>query len=184
MEAVTGVVLVGGASRRFGSPKAIARIHGRTLAEIAWEHLAWCDERIAVGKVADGLPLDLPLHEDGTTIRAAMAGVAAGLRLARHELCLFLPVDMPWITDDAVRMLVSACAEVAVPQTGPLPGAYRRRTLPVFERRLACGEWELRAALGEFDTRVVELDLELLANVNRPEDMPAGDSSAEQADTT
>ena len=51
---LTGVLLVGGASTRFGSPKALARIDGRTLAEIGWETLAFCDERIAVGKRRTG----------------------------------------------------------------------------------------------------------------------------------
>ncbi|HSP72671.1 MAG TPA: NTP transferase domain-containing protein, partial [Gaiellaceae bacterium] len=58
---LTGVLLVGGASRRFGSPKALARIGGETLAERTWRVLGEaCDERLAVGKAADGLPLPFP----------------------------------------------------------------------------------------------------------------------------
>jgi len=46
--------LVGGASRRFGSPKALAVFRGETLAEGAWRVLGEaCDELIAVGKPAD-----------------------------------------------------------------------------------------------------------------------------------
>ena len=58
-EGVTGVLLVGGESRRFGSPKALARLGEKTFADIAWERLAWCDERLACGKLADGLPLGI-----------------------------------------------------------------------------------------------------------------------------
>ncbi|MBA3330065.1 MAG: NTP transferase domain-containing protein [Actinobacteria bacterium] len=48
--ALTGLLLVGGASRRFGSPKASAPFGEETLAARAWRLLGEvCDERIAVG---------------------------------------------------------------------------------------------------------------------------------------
>jgi len=169
--ALTGVLLVGGASERFGSPKALARLDGRTLAEIAWEKLAFCDQRIAVGKAVDGLGLPFPVLDDGTETRAPIAGVVAGLRAAANDLCLVLPVDVPRISLDALEALAGAGGDAAVPQTGPLPGAYRRSALPVLERRLAAGELALRGALDELDTRVVMIDPALLANVNTPDDL-------------
>jgi molybdopterin-guanine dinucleotide biosynthesis protein A len=168
------VLLVGGASRRFGSPKALARTGGRTFAEVAWERLAWCDERLAFGKPSDGLPLPFPLRDDGSDVRAPLVGVVAGLRAARFDVIVALPVDLPLITDEALQTLVSACAgDAALPQTGPLPGAYRRSALPVLERRLRRGELTLAAALAELDTGVVELDPSVLVNVNSPGDWPA-----------
>jgi molybdopterin-guanine dinucleotide biosynthesis protein A len=171
---VTGVLLVGGASRRFGSPKALARHEGKTFAELAWERLAWCDERLAFGKVADGLELPFALHDDGTEIRAPLAGLVAGLRAARHQLVVALPVDLPLLTDSVLPTLGSACVgDAAVPQTGPLPGAYRRSALPVLERRLRDGDLALRAAVGELAATVVNVDPAALVNVNRPGDAPA-----------
>ena len=57
------------------------------------------------------------------------------------------------------------------PQTGPLPGAYRKSALPALQRRLAAERLSLRDALAELDTRTVELDEALLANVNTPDDL-------------
>jgi FdhD protein len=172
--AVTGVLLVGGASRRFGAPKALARLDGETLAERAWRVLGEaCDERIAVGKTADGLPLPFPVADDGVAVRAPLAGVVAGLRAAGTDVCVFLPVDCTSITADALRVLADGCVDAAVPQTGPLPGAYAKRALPVLERRLADGELALRDAVEELDALVIHLDPALLTNVNRPEDVPA-----------
>jgi molybdopterin-guanine dinucleotide biosynthesis protein A len=162
---ITGILLVGGASRRFGSPKALASLGITTLAERGWRSLRWCDERIAVGK-ADTPPLPFEVRDDGIDVRAPIAGVVAGLRYARNEVCVFLPVDAPLVGEDELRALVAGCRDAAVPQTGPLPGAYRRCALSVLERRLAGGELALRDALAELDTAVVELPLERLANVN------------------
>ena len=165
----TGILLVGGASSRFGAPKALARIGDETLAERAWRLLGeCCAGRLAVGKRADALPLPFELVDDGTDVRAPLAGLVAGLRAAPTELCLVVPVDCPALTADALRALAAVCRDAAVPQTGPLPGAYRRRSLPVLERRLADGELRLRDALAELDAAEVELPAELLANVNRP----------------
>jgi molybdopterin-guanine dinucleotide biosynthesis protein A len=172
---LTGVLLVGGASRRFGSPKALARLEGETLAERAWGVLgAACAERLAVGKIADRLPLPFPAQDDGSAVRAPLAGVVAGLRLARTELCVFLPVDCPLVTPEVLLRLADACSgDAAVPETGPLPGAYRRSALAVLERRLGAGELALRDAVAELDAAVVPVEPALLVNVNTPADLRA-----------
>lgn len=165
---VTGVLLVGGASRRFGSPKALAHLDGETLAERAWRLLGEaCDERIAVGKRADGLDLPFDLVDDGTDVRAPIAGVVAGLRAAAHDVCLLLPVDVPLVSAAALRVL--AAGAPAHPRTGPLPGAYPRSALPELERKLEAGDYSLR----DVAASVVELDERELANVNTPADLDA-----------
>lgn len=171
---LTGILLVGGASSRFGTPKALARLGDETLAERAWRLLAEaCDETIAVGKRADGLPLPFPVLDDGSAVRAPIAGVVAGLRAARSDLAVVVPVDLPLLLATSIAALADACADAAVPQTGPLPGAYRKSALGALERRLAAGELALRDALTELKTRVVGLDPWELANVNTPADLEA-----------
>jgi molybdenum cofactor guanylyltransferase len=168
----TGILLVGGASTRFGAPKALARLDGETLAERAWRLLgSCCAERLAVGKRADGLPLPFDLVDDATEVRAPLAGLVAGLRAAPTELCVVVPVDCPALTAEALGALAAACRDAAVPQTGPLPGAYRRSALPVLARRLEAGELKLRDALADLDVAEVDLPAGLLVNVNRPEEL-------------
>lgn len=162
---LTGVLLLGGASSRFGSPKALARFRGETLAERAWRVLAGaCDEVIAVGKAADALPLPFPVLDDGASGRAPVHGVVAGLRAATHEVCVVLPVDCPLITPHALRALGEASA---VSQTGPLPGAYARAMLPLLEERIARGELSLRGV----NEVVLDVDEELLVDVDTPADL-------------
>jgi molybdopterin-guanine dinucleotide biosynthesis protein A/predicted GNAT family N-acyltransferase len=169
---LTGILLVGGASRRFGSPKALAELDGQPLALRAWRTLGEvCDERLALGKLADGLPLPFPIVDDESDVRAPIAGLVAGLRAARNDLCVVLPVDVPLVRPRDLLELAERCADAAVSQTGPLPGAYRRSALPVLERRLAAGELALHEALAQLDVRVVELDAASLANVNDASDL-------------
>ena len=166
------MLLVGGASTRFGSPKALARIGGETLAERAWRLLGdACDERIAVGKLADGLELPFELLDDATDVRAPIAGVVAGLRAARNDIAVIIPVDVPRLTAGALHELADACRDAAIVPSGPLPGAYRRTALPALERALAEGRLALRDAIAELDVATVELDESLLINVNRPDDV-------------
>jgi molybdenum cofactor guanylyltransferase len=169
---LTGVLLVGGASARFGSPKALVQLNGETLAERAWRVLGEaCGERIAVGKHADGLELPFELVDDGSDVRAPLAGLVAGLRAAANDVVVVIPVDLPLLRASSLAQLVSHCRDAAVPRSGPLPGAYRRDALPVLEQALAAGRLRLRDALAQLDVALVELDPLQLTNVNTPADL-------------
>jgi molybdopterin-guanine dinucleotide biosynthesis protein A len=154
---LTGLLLAGGSSTRFGSPKEVAEYEGETLADRAWRLLGEaCDERLVVGRGG--------LADPGT---GPVAAIAVGLRAAAHELAVVVPVDMPLLTPEALRQLADACREAAVAQAGPLPCAVTRRALPAFET----GERRLRTVLDGLDTARVELEERWLANVNTPSDL-------------
>ena len=162
---LTGVLLVGGSSSRFGSAKALAELRGETLADRAWRTLgAACDERIAVGK--DGLELPFEHLVEPAEPQAPIVGVLAGVRAAAHETVVVLPVDCPLVTPELLRELGR---ERAVTQLGPLPGAYTKDDVPELERRLASGDYSLRGV----NPRVLQADPRLLANVNTPADLSA-----------
>ena len=154
---LSGILLVGGASSRFGSPKELAEFEGETLAERAWRLLEdTCDERLAVGRGG--------LADPGT---GPVAAIAAGLRAATNQIAVVIPIDMPLLTPTALRLLAAACRDAATAQHGPLPCAVARRTLPAFET----GELRLRAVLDGLDTARIELEEKLLANINEPSDL-------------
>jgi molybdopterin-guanine dinucleotide biosynthesis protein A len=169
---LTGVLLVGGASSRFGSPKALARLNGEGLAEHAWRLLGEaCTQRLAVGKAADALDLPFDILDDGTATRAALAGIVAGLRAATTDISVIVPVDMPRLTPELLLELAAAGTSAAAPLTSPLPAAYRKTALPVLERRLADGDLALHEALAELDATRLPLDETQLENVNTPDDL-------------
>jgi len=178
---LTGVLLVGGASRRFGSPKALATIGRETLAERGWRVLGEvCEERLAVGKAAE-LRLPFPIVDDGSVVRAPIAGVVAGLRAASYDVAVFLPVDCPLVDARTLRALAGACRDAAVATHGPLPGAWSKAALPVLERRLASGRLSLLDAYAELDVaRAHLIDEELLQDADTPAELAALDAALER----
>ena len=149
-EGVAGALLVGGASTRFGSPKALARYQGEMLAARAHRVLTDAFERvIVVGKAADGLELPLPgarrreRRPGGDRRRRGRA--PPGRR--RHASSCSRPTCLSWAS--------SSCSpwrrppkgrRRRSPRAGPLPGAYGRSALPVLEQRIAAGDFALYRA--------------------------------------
>jgi molybdenum cofactor guanylyltransferase len=171
---VTGVLLVGGASRRFGSPKALARFQGELLGERAHRLLEDAFDRVLiVGKAGDALDLPFDVLDDGSEVRAPIVGLIAALRHAETDVSVVLPTDMPLVSPELLQRLAEGVegVDAAVPQSGPLPGAYRKSALPVLQRRAAAGNFALYRALEELTVRVVELDEDELKNVNTPADL-------------
>jgi molybdopterin-guanine dinucleotide biosynthesis protein A len=171
---VTGVLLVGGASRRFGSPKALARFRGEVLGERAYHLLDGAfGSVLVVGKAGDALDLPFAILDDGSEVRAPIVGLVAALRAVKTDVSVVLPTDTPLVSAELLGRLADEIEghDAAVPQTGPLPGAYRKSTLPVLERRVREGDLALYRALEELSVRVVEATEEELRNVNTPADL-------------
>ncbi len=170
---LSGLLLVGGASERFGSPKALARFRGETLADRGRRILEEaCDEVLVVGKAGDGLPF--PVLDDGVDSRAPIFGLIAGLRAARHDLVVAVPVDVPLVTPRVLRALGEAGA---VPSERiPLPGGYPRALLPSLERRAAAGRLSLRGV----NPAVLDVPAAVLADADTPEALAALEAHAER----
>jgi molybdopterin-guanine dinucleotide biosynthesis protein A len=165
---LTGILLVGGASSRFGSPKALAQLQGETLAERAWKTLGEaCGSRLAVGKAADRLELPFPVLDDCRDSHAPIFGLIAGLRAADTELVVVLPVDCPLVTTKMLLDLADACRDGAHFERGPLPGAFRKTALVALEQ----GELAIHKAIRSLDVAIIDCDPALLANVNTPQEL-------------
>ena len=165
---LTGILLVGGASSRFGSSKALAPFRGETLAARGHRLLTEaCDEVLVVGKAGELEGLPFAVVDDGTDDRAPVFGLIAGLRLASHEHVVALPVDVPLVTSAVLRALGEAGA---VPSERiPLPGGYPRSLLPELERRVVSGHRSLRGV----NTTVLDVPESMLADADTPEELAA-----------
>src|SRR4029079_1993733 len=84
---------------------------------------------LAVGRPSQAFGLPFPVVDDGSEIHAPIVGLIAGLEAAPTDLTVVLPVDCPLVTPALLLELADACGDVARPERGPLPGAYRRSAL-------------------------------------------------------
>lgn len=137
-----GVVLAGGASRRFGGrPKGLIPLNGRPMASHVVQMLAtFCTHVVVEGRVSDGYDvLGLPVIEAGHDGKGPLAGIVAGLAAGsahKSTSVAFAPCDMPLLRADIYEALCGAGG----------PGAYARTAAGV-EPLVAVLNVGVRAAL-------------------------------------
>jgi molybdopterin-guanine dinucleotide biosynthesis protein A len=198
---VSGIVLAGGRSSRFGGDKLAARVGGSTLLELAVVAVAAVSTEVIV-VVAAGDERELP--EASVPVRRAvdpevfggpLVGLLAGLEAAREPIVIVAGGDMPTLSPDVLRKLLSALVasegsyDVAVlvgrGETRPLPCAVRNGAATQTARRLlGDGERSLKAlirsltalSIAEGDWRPLDPTSATLRDVDTPDDLPSDPS--------
>jgi molybdopterin-guanine dinucleotide biosynthesis protein A len=156
--AALGAILVGGASRRFGAPKALATVGGLAMVERA--RLALRDAGLTpvlIGARPELAAIDLPRRPDRFEDGGPLAGIHAALVWAGEldlpgALCVAcdLPLLAPALLHDLWEQGVrsEACAVVPDGPDGapePLCAWYGVGALPEIEARLARRDLRVRA---------------------------------------
>ncbi len=110
-----GVVLAGGANRRFGGPKGLARVAGeRIIDRVADALRGAADELLLVANAPDAaewLP-GVPTIGDAIPGGGGLSGVHAALLRARRPV-LVVAWDMPFVPAPLLRELARRCVSEA-----------------------------------------------------------------------
>lgn len=196
--AVSGIVLAGGRSARFGSDKLAAEIDGRPLIELAIAALAAVSMEVIV-VIAPGDDRPLPDRVAGIPIRRAhddesfggpLIGLLTGLEHAREPIAIVAGGDMPGLQPAVLGQLTGSL--VADPDAGAAALVYRgrRQQLPVAlrngiatdvaRRLLASGERSLQSLadalrvvdIADADWRPSDPQADTLRDIDRPADIP------------
>src|SRR3954447_5197806 len=117
----TAIILAGGKSSRMGTNKALLDLNGRMVIEGIVEKLEkTVDEIIIVTNTfADYEFLKLPMVEDKWKDMGPLAGIEAGLNASKTEHNLIVACDMPFISVELGKYLLSCLEEeyqVVVPE--------------------------------------------------------------------
>jgi molybdopterin-guanine dinucleotide biosynthesis protein A len=175
-----GIVLAGGAGRRFGRAKAGVVVGGRTLVERAVDLLRpHCGPIVVVGRPEVALPaLDVPVHFDRPGPDAPLNALATGLAALEAADVLVLACDLPCAGPvvDRLAAVAPGTAAAAREHGGgrwqPLCARYpRRATLGACDSLLAGGELRLLRLIDALAPLAVDATRDELANVNSPADL-------------
>jgi molybdopterin-guanine dinucleotide biosynthesis protein A len=191
-----GIVLAGGASRRFGSDKATLEIGRRLEGETGVETLAgWALRRlrevcgeVAVADGGRGLLAAVRSLPDGPG-RGPAAGLLGAARAFPARSLLVLACDLPAVPAHLLAKIAAVATggdfDLVLPRwqggAEPLAALYAPKALATLDRRVAAAHYALYDLAEEPGLSVAELsgaDLlpfgppeEIFANVNTPEDL-------------
>lgn len=198
-----GAILAGGASRRFGSPKALATVDGRRIVDRVRDALAEAADEMVLVANEPALFADLGISTRGDRVPGLgpLAGVEAALRWASERgaagvLCV--SCDLPFLSAALLREVAARAdaARAVVPESGrgiePLCAWYPVGALGEVQRLLTSEDRSLRALFAAIETVRVPVDEVrrfgdpeiLFFNVNTRDDLERAREIARQIDAS
>jgi molybdopterin-guanine dinucleotide biosynthesis protein A len=185
---ITGVILAGGQSSRFGSNKALAIWHGKFLIQHVRDTLAavFNDCLLVTNTPEQYEFLNMPMIKDRYQNMGPLAGIHAALRHTGKPWIFVMGCDMPAVTPEVITFLCDFAKEefdAVIPwhEKGPEPlcGLYRKTALATIELQLQNKKAQAQELLEKLSVRkvieeemqAVTGDLQVFYNVNCEQDL-------------
>jgi molybdopterin-guanine dinucleotide biosynthesis protein A len=187
LKGITGIILAGGKSSRYGMNKALVEINGVRLIERVirvmesiFEHLI-----IIANTPHDYAYLQLPMYEELIKGLGPLGGILTGLEAISDDAGFVVACDMPFLNADLVRYMVDMRDDyyAVVPKITwkieALHALYNKRCLPVIRELIESQEYQAIKFFDRIRVRYVEEDeirasdphLRSFFNVNSPREL-------------
>lgn len=174
-----GFVLAGGRSTRMGQDKALLRVAGHSLLELALKKLRALPlataPRIAGGR--SELISHAPVISDLHPGCGPLSGIEAALAASSQPLNIFLPVDMPLLPEEFLIWMLRRAQITGAPATvpringlpQPLCAVYHRQLLEPITAALPAGNYKVMPVVSAAAARgqsIDVFDVELVASTD------------------
>ena len=185
-----GIVLAGGLSRRFGSPKAFARIDKEYFYERAVEALIpHCGEVVIVTlpELRNAYPAKLKVILDLPAVAGfgPLAGILSAMEFVEADRYIILPCDMPYVNESVVGQLVArhdgaVTAIAAAGKYHPLVSVWDRKLKGSLREALENGHFSVMKLLERLDVTwidghmLTDQEQNVFRNMNIPTDLEWG----------
>lgn len=197
-EAFSISVVAGGQSSRMGKDKGLIPFMGKALVFYVIDQLFELSDDIYIISNDSNYPSEktrvLPDKIPGI---GALGGIHSSLEYTRHDICLVLACDMPFIHTGLIEYLLDLIreADAVVPelepgQLEPFRAMYRKRCLPAIVHAIHAGERRATAFLRDVDAKFVPRpvlesinpSLDTFLNINTPQDLKKIEAQAFRAE--
>lgn len=184
---VTGVILAGGKSSRYGNNKALVEINGIPMIErvlkvmqSVFQHLI-----LITNSPDEYSHLKLAMHEDLIKGLGPLGGIFTGLTAIPHDEGFLVACDMPYLNRELIRYMVEIKGDfdVVVPRVfgkmEALHALYSKRCIPPIRKLIDSRNYQVIKFFSEVSVRFIEEDeiriydpgLKSFFNVNRPQEL-------------
>ena len=184
---ITGVILAGGKSSRYGKNKAFVEVNGTRLIERVVEILRPIFERIILitNSPQQYAYLNLPMYQDLIADLGPIGGIYTGLETISDEAGFFVACDMPFLNPALIcHMLeIRGDYDAVVPRMGwkleSLHTLYTKQCIPAIRELIDSRIYQVMRSFSKIRVRYVDeeeiksIDPELRSflNINRPEEL-------------
>jgi molybdopterin-guanine dinucleotide biosynthesis protein A len=188
LEVVTGFILLGGKSSRYGSNKAFVEIDGVRLLDRVVAVMTSIFQHVVLltNTPEEYAYLHMPMVEDLVKGFGPMGGIYTGLTTLSGEAGFFVACDMPFLRESLIRHMVDVRKDfdAVVPRVDwmlePLHALYLKKCLPVFHEAIQRSQHQIVKCLAgmrvryvdEEELRLWDPDLRSFFNINKPQDLP------------
>jgi molybdopterin-guanine dinucleotide biosynthesis protein A len=191
IEGITGLILAGGKSTRFGKNKALVELDGIRLIERVIQVMGSVFQRLIIltNSPHEYAYLNLPMVEDLIKGLGPIGGLYTGLESISDDAGFFVACDMPFLSESLIRHMVEIRDDfdVVLPKIDwkieALHGLYTKSCLPTIKELIDSQEYQvirffpkMRVKyLGENEIREFDPQLKSFFNINKPNELPIRD---------
>ncbi|MCA0171058.1 molybdenum cofactor guanylyltransferase [Bacillus sp. RAR_GA_16] len=173
---IIGILLAGGESRRFGSPKAFAVFHNKPFYQVVLHQLnPVIDEAIIVTKanllekfnLETARNMKVMKDEEAFQGMGPLAGIYTGMTHTNGDYYFTVACDMPLVTEGLFSLLIEelnnhptavAVVPVSNGRRQPLCAIYHASCQPIIEQLLLTGRRRMNDLLESIDTLYVDVE--------------------------
>ncbi len=191
---VSGVILAGGKSSRYGKDKAFVKINGLPLIESVIEVMGSVFQELIIITNSPNKysRLGISVYQDAIKGLGPLGGIFTGLTTISKEAGFFVACDMPFLNRGLLRYMTESRGEfdAVVPRISgkmeALHGLYRKTCLPAIRRLIDSRVYQVLRFFSEVSVRYVDEgeirrfdpNLRSFLNVNTPQELKKIEKSA------